>query len=113
MPHCIVEYANPLTNLIDPQKIVATVHHCAEKSGLFSIESIKSRAIGYDHFTSLNKLNFIHVNIRLLSGRSDTAKKQLSTEMLNALQKLGLDNISLTVEITDMHTDSYAKSIVR
>ncbi|MBN1007446.1 5-carboxymethyl-2-hydroxymuconate Delta-isomerase [Amphritea pacifica] len=112
MPHCIIEFSDTLAPRLSPAKLVQTVYEGALKSGLFQAEDIKTRALAYDHFlTGAAPADFIHVTIRILSGRTDEQKQLLSSTVLKGLTDCNLAGISLTVEVVDIHSCSYAKFI--
>ncbi len=111
MPHCIVEHSP----CIDAQVLNQKVFKGALASGLFSADGsdIKVRSIAYEHYqTGAVKEDFIHVGLRILSGRSDDDKLRLSQSVLAQLESLNVSKASLTVEIVDMDRDSYSKKIV-
>ncbi len=113
MPHCIIEYSTTLTVQISPAGLVAAVHQGAVDSTLFGLDDIKTRAIGYDyHHNGGSQRDFIHVTLKILSGRDAEQKAALSDTVLEALAELGLQNISLTVEVVDLDRSSYAKRLV-
>ncbi len=90
-----------------------TVYEGALKSGLFEGPDIKTRALAYEDFlTGAEPRPFIHVTIRMLSGRTDAQKQHLSSTVLKGLAGLNLTGISLTVEVDDIHRNSYAKLLV-
>ena len=110
MPHCIVEHSSSL----DGEILVPLVFSGALKSELFEADGmdIKVRAIAYQSYlTGLRKSDFVHVVLKILSGRTPEQKKMLSESVLSALQKLELQNCSLTVEVMDIDRSSYSKSV--
>ena len=113
MPHCIIEYANPVAATTSPANIIAAVHNGAVNSELFNEKDIKTRALGYDHYqVGTEQTDFIHVNAKILSGRNAEQKKQLSDAIIQALAGLGLEKVSLTVEVIDMDREIYGKLVV-
>lgn len=113
MPHCIIEHSKELENLISPIKLIEAVHQGTFKSGLFQEKDIKSRAISFEHYqVGDTKLDFVHVTVRILSGRSEKQRKALSNSVLAELNKINLSSTSLTVEICKIEKESYAKLIV-
>ncbi len=111
MPHCIVEHSP----CVDPKELNQKVFLGALESGLFAPDGsdIKVRSIVYENYqTGAVKEDFIHVGLRILSGRSDADKLSLSQCVLTQLESLNLSKASLTVEIVDMDRDSYSKKIV-
>lgn len=110
MPHCIVEYSETLRSRLSPSKLVQSVYESALKSGLFEGPDIKTRALVYQDFlTGAAPADFIHVTIRILSGRTDEQKQSLSSAVLTGLTDLSPAGVSLTVEVADIHRNSYAK----
>jgi 5-carboxymethyl-2-hydroxymuconate isomerase len=108
MPHCIIEHART----IDSQRLMRPVHAGALESGLFSPDGadIKVRAIACDHYlTGGRQADFVHVTLRILSGRTAAQKQALAAKVLGQLAALGLGECALTVEVVDMDRASYAK----
>ncbi len=82
-------------------------------SDLFEDYDIKTRAIAYQqHRTGATKDSFVHVTVRLLSGRDDQQKSLLSENLLAAIESLLPRVVSVGVEICDMHRESYRKRVL-
>ena len=112
MPHCILEYSTSLEKVISPSQMIAVVRQGAIDSDLFAGNDIKTRAVGYQHFdTGDDSSNFIHVTVRLLSGRTIEQRTGLCQAMLAQLKTLNLNAISLTVEAVEIEQASYAKLV--
>ncbi|MFT7388377.1 MAG: 5-carboxymethyl-2-hydroxymuconate isomerase [Candidatus Endobugula sp.] len=129
MPHCIIEYASALTSITSPEALIQSVHSGAVNSGLFNVADIKLRAIPFDHYMSgaqkfdaalltsspsmkgNGNLPFIHVCVKMLSGRTPEQRHHLSKSILEALSRLPLPSISLTVEVVEIEAQSYGKLI--
>lgn len=110
MPHCIIEFSDPVKNTAPPAQLVDAVYKAAFQSGLFEGPDIKTRASAFAVYqTGAQVLDFVHVTVRLLAGRTEAQKAQLSKLILDALLTLKLSNTSLTVEVVDMERASYAK----
>lgn len=113
MPHCVVEYASSLRSEVEPKSILNAVYQGALRSSLFEPSDIKVRAVAYDdHQAGDIELNFIHVSMKILDGRSTEQKHKLSNLVLDELRLFGLANISLTVEVYDIERATYAKQVV-
>ena len=111
MPHCIIEYSKELETEVEPSTLLSSVYYGAFESELFSESDIKVRALAFDHFTTGNtRQNFIHVTVKILSGRNIGQRTKLSQLILHKLNKLALKSVSLTVEITEIEKESYVKS---
>ncbi|UXI03865.1 5-carboxymethyl-2-hydroxymuconate Delta-isomerase [Photobacterium sp. TY1-4] len=111
MPHCIIEYSKGLEAAISPDELSSTVFEGALASGLFTPADIKTRVIPYTSYqVGETTAGFIHVTARILAGRNETKKKNLSHQILERLQQLDQPNTSYTVEVVDIDVASYAKS---
>lgn len=111
MPHCIIEHSST----IDAEQLNNKVFLGALNSELFEADGrdIKVRSIAYENYqTGTEKEDFIHVTVRILSGRSDTDKAMLSETVMTQLLSLSLSSASITVEVVDMDRNSYAKVVV-
>lgn len=108
MPHCIVEHSAELA----AETLIAQVFAGASESGLFAADGadIKVRTVAYSHYcTGPRKSAFVHVELKILSGRTLEMKQHLSTTVLAHLRLLDIADCSLTVEVVDMERASYAK----
>lgn len=113
MPHCIIEYSSEVADQITIDDLMAAVHDGAFSSGLFPEYDIKTRALAYEHHrTGQTNDSFVHVSLRLLSGRDDSQKADLSEKVLARVEPLLPNVVSVGVEIIDMHRDSYRKRLL-
>ncbi len=113
MPHCIIDYSRDISGQIDIEQLLEAVHDGAMDSALFPEYDIKTRALGYQHHrTGQTRDSFVHVAIHLLSGRSDTQKTMLSECVLARLEPLLTSVVSVSVEILDIHRESYRKRVL-
>lgn len=113
MPHCIVEYSKIIEKSLSADTLIKIVHKGAVASGLFEESSIKTRALGFEHYqTGLDDTPFIHVNIKILQGRNHQQKKALSEVILRELTEVARSPMSLTVEVMDIEKVSYKKALV-
>jgi 5-carboxymethyl-2-hydroxymuconate isomerase len=112
MPHCIIEYSRELQGFIQPEFLINSVHLGAVKSELFETLDIKTRILPFEYSSSGGvKQDFIHVTIKILSGRSMEQRKSLSNCVLIELDKLPITSVSLTVEVVDIEKESYGKLV--
>lgn len=110
MPHLILEYAQDLASTEEISRLVVAVHEAAVTSGLFEKSHIKTRAIPVSIYrTGEGRSTFIHVQVRLHSGRTQAQKQALSTAVLDAIRHQGLPVGECTVEIVDMDRATYSK----
>ena len=116
MPHLIVEYSHNLAGFPEAQaltelnKAVTASTEVADEADLktrFTVAS--SFAVG----TADEPRAFVHAQLRLLSGRTTEAKKDLSERIASVLRRLAPRPagvlVQLSVEIVDMDRGSYAK----
>ncbi|MBB6520250.1 5-carboxymethyl-2-hydroxymuconate Delta-isomerase [Pseudoteredinibacter isoporae] len=108
MPHCIAEHSSS----IDGNKLLNAVFQGTLNSELFEADGsdIKARCIAYDQYmTGPEKTDFVHVQLRLLSGRTLEQKEAFSESVFKEVKGLNLGRCSITVEVIDIDTDSYSK----
>ena len=111
MPHCVIEHSAK----IDGEALVSSVYEGALESNLFEPEGsdIKVRAVPYSYFKTGNvDINFVHVTLRILSGRSVIQKTNLTQLVLAQLKALQISNCYISVEVADIDRASYAKIIM-
>ncbi|REL34496.1 5-carboxymethyl-2-hydroxymuconate Delta-isomerase [Thalassotalea euphylliae] len=114
MPHCIIEHASTL----DSNKLVSAVFQGALASNLFEPDGndIKIRAHSFNSYqvgsnqSKKSQSDFIHITLKILSGRSEEQKQLLSTSVLNALMPLALANCEISIEVLDIDRTSYLKA---
>jgi len=112
MPHCIIEYSKDLSFNLDKKILMKNVFDGCMKINIFNEKDIKVRMKSYEYFLSggLEK-NFIHINIKILSGRSIDEKKLLAQNVLNQDNKDTFYDISISVEVNDMNKEIYTKIV--
>ena len=114
MPHLTIDYAAPLDDSHNMQALCQTLfdalitHRAIAHPDALKIRAQPHRAyvIGTDPQT------FAHAQLRLLPGRDDATKAELTALVLNVLNQAMPDVGSLTVEACDMHAPSYAKRVL-
>ncbi|MBT5072329.1 MAG: 5-carboxymethyl-2-hydroxymuconate Delta-isomerase [Kordiimonadaceae bacterium] len=108
MPHCIIEYTANAD--IDIKNLIDVAFESVDQSGLFDRSAIKARAIRYEHYKSgQSRDDYIHITIKILSGRNAAQKKHLSDVVLEKVAPHIANIKSLTVDIVDMDRASYGK----
>jgi 5-carboxymethyl-2-hydroxymuconate isomerase len=113
MPHCVIEYAKEIEQSLVVNKLLLGVHQTVVESQLFEEPSIKTRAIGYEHYlTGGDKRPFIHVTLKILFGRNHQQKKDLTKSVLDKLSEIVEPPISLSVEVIDIEKVSYKKLVI-
>lgn len=108
MPHCIIEHSKN----IDGELLVEKVFSSVLESKLFESDGsdIKVRSLSFDSFiTGSKKSDFIHVALKILSGRTADQKSRLSHAVADNLSNIDYSNISITIEVIDIERESYCK----
>lgn len=110
MPHCIIEYSNEIEKSVEPAQLINAVYQGALKSGLFKDEDIKTRSIAFDSYQAGSiKKAFVHVTVKILSGRNIEQKKTLSNLILSQLKTIDFPSTLVTVEVVEIEKESYAR----
>ncbi|MBU6140044.1 MAG: hypothetical protein KGP29_00605 [Proteobacteria bacterium] len=120
MPHVIIEHsANFPKNSIQEiqteiQKIMASI-----TEGNFDPDQCRCRSISFDEylvgFANQSNASFIHISIKLLSGRSVEVRKKLAAKSRDFVEKifneLGLKNnrCDISVDVIEMDRETYQK----
>ena len=113
MPHCIIEYSAEIADAVDIEELIDAVHAGALASGLFPEYDIKTRAMGFQHHrTGQTRDSFVHVSVHLLDGRDEVQKAALSDQILQRIEPLTPQVVSVGVEICDIHRASYRKRVL-
>ena len=113
MPHCIIEYSSDVADQVSISDLIEATYRGALSSDLFPEYDIKTRAIAYQHHqTGSTQDSFVHVTVRLLSGRDERQKADLSEKVLAYIEPMLPGVVSVGVEICDMHRDSYRKRVL-
>ncbi len=110
MPHCIVEHSSSL----NAKDIIPLAYSGALRSELFEPggKDIKVRAMSYSNYHSEpGTKDFIHVTLKILSGRNPEQKKMLSNSVLEKLRELTVKACALSVEVVDVDRESYSKFV--
>jgi len=111
VPHCVIEHSAN----IDGNTLIPLVYKGALESNLFEAvgSDIKVRALSYSNYqTGSVNIDFVHVTLKILSGRNVEQKTILSQLVLDQLKTLSKTNCSISVEIADIERVSYAKVVM-
>lgn len=113
MPHCIIEYSQNLEQEVPPLDWMEAVQKACIDSELFKPADIKLRAFSCKHFITGGVQDaFVHVTVRMLSGRTQQQKNELSQSVLDALCSFSVKQVSLSVEILEMENESYLRKVI-
>ena len=114
MPHCIIEYSREIEKFVEPKKMINAVYQGALESGLFNDGDIKTRSIAYDSYQSGSvKKAFVHVMVKIFSGRNLEQRKTLTDLILSKLKTIDFPSTLLTVEVIEIEKESYAKGEIQ
>jgi len=111
MPHCLIEHSATL----DGNPLISHVFNGVFQSGLFEPDGsdIKVRAISFsDYCVGYSQDDFIHVTLRILSGRSVDKKRLLVKSVMKHLNAEELKNCSISVEVVDIDSKIYEKVLL-
>lgn len=115
MPHLVMEYTGNLA--LDAQPALLRLNQALLASGHFQENAIKARAVRHEHFLvgtdTQAQRAFIALRLAILSGRSLEDKKRIA-DLLGAAMRRDLDlpagtQVQITVEVTDMQSETYYK----
>lgn len=113
MPHFVIEYSDDLPETHDMTALCQLVFDTAVASDNFDPPTIKIRALPCRYWRTGTELqSFVHVTIRLMSGRDTPTKSRLTASVLTAMDS-HLPNVgSLTVDIKEIDPATYAKRVI-
>lgn len=111
MPHIIVEYAQNLAGERDIQTMCEAIFDEIASHPTFpDPTAIKVRALPFQHHVqALENDRFVHATIKLLPGRDEATKKELTGALLALLLKRLPEAASHSVDIEDL-SSAYVKS---
>ena len=114
MPHLVIAYAQAIESEVNIAHLVDVVHQGAVDSGLFPDGyDIKTRALAYQHVRMGDTQDtFVHVTVRLLSGRNDEQKSKLTLGIVQHIRALAPHVSCVTAEAVDMNRAAYSKDVV-
>ena len=117
MPHLTLEYTKNL-NSFDAGEILSLLNVAVFESGQFDETAIKSRAIELKHFAlgvTDHKRRFVALKVTILQGRSLEVRRELAARLMTVLRtylKNNGEKVAVSVEITEIVTDTYVKETV-
>ncbi|NLS13512.1 5-carboxymethyl-2-hydroxymuconate Delta-isomerase [Vibrio sp. SM6] len=114
MPNLVLEYSNSAEERVSMPALLADLHHVMLQSGLFEASSVKSRTLrGHQWLIGEegDSVDFIHVTVELLVGRSDEQKSELADALITTLSHSASHIRTLTVNLRDMEPCGFRKVI--
>lgn len=118
MPHVRLEYSRALDRAFDPRSLALRVNRAIADEAGAAFEDCKARLVPLDDVAigDGGGGEFAHIEIAILSGRSEEQKRRLADAAFAALRDAlsGADgaDVQLSVEIRDMDRASYRKERV-
>ncbi|MGB3495554.1 MAG: hypothetical protein WBA57_22680 [Elainellaceae cyanobacterium] len=116
MPHIIVEYSDNLSRINIPL-LLSELHDELAAQDTVTKSAIKSRAIAIPEENVIlgdedDYDELLHITIKLLPGRNDDLKKNMARALYSVAcgaVRAEYDNCSVTVEVMELHAESYTK----
>jgi 5-carboxymethyl-2-hydroxymuconate isomerase len=116
MPQVTIEYSGNLGTAFDSRACARVVHDRLVEHAAAELGNCKTRLIEHGEFLigdGARQYAMIHVDLRILPGRSDDQKGALGRAVLEALEQAlsgvsGLD-LQLTVEVRELDGANYHK----
>jgi 5-carboxymethyl-2-hydroxymuconate isomerase len=121
MPHIVVEHSFPIEESKLKGLLLDLNQNVSKEEGGFDINQCKSRSVFCPHFVvadGLSDADFIHITIRIMSGRSQEIRKKLAQNILQNTQNficknnLAKNQIKLSLDISEMDKEIYQKTII-
>ncbi len=109
MPHCVIETSSELRKLIDLDLLVKEIHDTTEMSGLFEKGDVKSRLLISEYYlVGGERENYVHIVTHILSGRSESQRKNLADLIALKLCDLLPTVEMLSVEVREINKKMYS-----
>lgn len=116
MPQVRIEYSGNLGTAFSARRFAGQIHEHLAAIALAEPASCKTRLVELTDVIigdGSDRNGMIHVDLRILSGRTDQQKRQLGEAVMRSLREAvqkpdGVD-LQLTVEVRDMARDHYHK----
>lgn len=109
MPHCLIEAAREVCELIAPRELLQLVHDQAAGSGLFQPGEVKVRLSLYEHHCVGGEPGlFVHLIFYVLAGRSDDDKRALSRRIVRALVQRLPQVSAISLDVRDIRREVFS-----
>lgn len=125
MPHIIVEYSENIP-AFDQQGLLQQINQGLIETGLVQSFDVKSRIqVNRDYLVGLGDAEieqaYLHVQLKVLTGRSEQQKTLMQDQVLTALQQIQwrtqeaqqLLAIQLSAELIEMPKSLYRKAVIQ
>ncbi len=119
MPHLILEYSDNLEMPVVAEEIFKPLHTALVEFPPIKLADIKSRAIPCENYyigAGTPESVFIHLTVKILTGRSLEERRRMSQRMLGLLEAFFAGAMvkqpcDITVDICEMERQSYGKAV--
>ena len=113
MPHALIEHSDLQTLNLTSADLLEAVFSAMQASGLFSDDDIKvRRRTAEGERNGTDGFSVIHIQLRIMPGRTTEQKQALSRGVLDAVLDLPHQAGSTSVEVVDIDKSSYAKRVI-
>ena len=116
MPQISIEYTANIGSGFDAQGFARTVHDLLVEHADASLANCKTRLVEHERFLigdGSPRNAMIHLDLRILPGRSDEQKRRLGEAAIAALEAATADaadlDLQLTVEVRELDGSNYHK----
>ena len=114
MPHIRVEITDNIS--FDHNRLLTAINRTLTCSGEFNETDIKSRVVTLKHYLAGSDASagFVHCQLELMAGRSDTIKSSLAKALLDTLtdhMPKSANAIQSSVHVTELNPVCYTKAI--
>ncbi len=118
MPHLTLEYTDNIQADINFEDLFSELHGVLVQFADIDINNCKSRAIKLDNYfisDGVNPDSFVHLSVRIFSGRSDELKKTIGEQLKNVLidkftNQSNKASPQITIEIQEINKEYYFKN---
>lgn len=106
MPHIIIEHSQSTAGEIDLNKLANSLHQELSEKETISLSNIKTRChLAKNVIIGENSSKkFLHITVKLLSGRSEELKKEIADSLFEKIEKFTKNNSYVSVEVVDLQT---------
>ena len=117
MPQITLQHSDELAINMNYEEFFSTIHNLLSDTADIDISNCKSRVIKVDNIYIGDgdpDQRFVHLEVKLLEGRSKQLKDRIGKKLLNELKQVFVDSgdrgsVQITVEIIDINRDNYFK----
>lgn len=120
MPHIIIEHSKDFTkNSVDLMKKEIPQIMAKISEGNFDADQCKCRSHGFNEYLvgspDQSSASFLHITIKILSGRTLEAQQKLSAQVIEFVKKIFGDlelktkRCDISIDVVEMNKETYQK----